>query len=128
MDRLTLAEEIEATADSDPVEAVLIATTSFSPLADAADPRRIPSDRLGVVLQWDEARPLLDYRYDNDYGSEDCHAVYAHTANWVVFIEVYDGATLVAKVPRHPQPGRPRMFGGTESRRFGRDGDTSQDS
>jgi hypothetical protein len=46
---------------------------------------------------------LLDYEYDDGYGSPNCHRVYIYTKTRVHFIHEYDGSTQVRSVPRHPK-------------------------
>ena len=64
------------------------------------------------VLNWLEARNKLDYEYDSGYGGADCHAVYAWTKNYVLFVSIYDGATEVEALPRDPTPCFPDYIGG----------------
>lgn len=63
----------------------------------------------GKVLSWAEARPILDYEYDNGFGGAECHAVYAWTETQVLLIHEYDGATDVGWLPRHPTPCEPQF-------------------
>lgn len=65
----------------------------------------------GKLVAWEDARPVLDYEYDNGYGGADCHAVYAWTETQVLFVHEYDGATAVQQVPRNPIACAPE-FGG----------------
>lgn len=74
--------------------------------------RSIPADKCGIVLTWEEARPLLSYGYDSGYGTPDCHAVYVYSKKHVSFVSCYDGSTTVCVIPRTPSKSFPRMFGG----------------
>ena len=55
------------------------------------------------VLSWHEARPLLDYDYDDGFGAPDCHAVYVWTEDKVLWVTQYDGATTNSSAPRNPR-------------------------
>jgi hypothetical protein len=89
----TLAEEIEAAAEGEPILSVVIGKY---------DDREIPTELLNRPLTWEKARPLLDYEYDHGYGGNDCHPIYAWTASWIIFIHECDGSTDVGAFPRNP--------------------------
>ena len=72
----------------------------------------VPRDMQERILSWDEASPLLDYAFDNSYGSAGCSAVYAWTATRVIAISTYDGSTGVYSIPRNPAAVLPQMVGG----------------
>lgn len=91
------AEDIEKEAGA-PIEAVVIGHNIYFD----DETRPIPTHQLDVVLTWAEARPLLDYEYEDGYGLPDCHAITAWTSERVVFVSQYDGATNVESVPRNP--------------------------
>lgn len=77
------------------------------------DRNLITAEHGGRPLTWDEARPLLDYPYDTGFGGNDCHAIWAWTSRWILFVSVYDGATMVERVPRNPvEGGIPELIGG----------------
>jgi len=57
---------------------------------------------LGRLLTWADAKPHLDYQFDDGFGGADCHPITAWTATRVFFVHEYDGATSIAWVPRHP--------------------------
>lgn len=67
---------------------------------------------INKVITWDEALPILNYEYDDGFGSPDCHAITAWTANKVIFVSEYDGATEVVWIPRNPIEYEPTMYGG----------------
>jgi hypothetical protein len=71
-----------------------------------------PDDKIGVVLSWDVALPLLDYKHNPGYGGVECHKITAWTATRVLFVSQYDGSTIVDSVPRHPVNHEPQMPGG----------------
>lgn len=73
--------------------------------------RCAPAPETRVVRPWAEARPLIDYRYDDDFGGEDCHPVTAWSENWVLWVQAYDGSTTVCKLPRNPASHQPSFFG-----------------
>jgi len=102
--------DIEEALGDEAVESIVIGGTYW--LNQEDDERFIPEDKRGVLLSWEEARPLLDYAYDDGYGGEDCHPIYLWTATRVLFIGCYDGSTWVTWVPRHPEAGEPGTVGG----------------
>lgn len=79
---------------------------------EPGEARYIAPEKRGVVLDWSEAEPLLDYEYDSGYGGADCHPVWIWTPTRVLFVSTYDGSTAVESVPRNPSPGGPYMPGG----------------
>lgn len=118
--RPSFAADIEASAEGEPIEAVVIGAFGWGGWSEDPDDLAygeesvpfIPWDRRGVVLPWEEARPLLDYQYDNGYGAPGCHAITAWTPSKVLFVTQYDGATGVDVMPRNPVDHRPEMPGG----------------
>ena len=111
----TLAQEIEAVA-AEPVEHVVIGAFGWDEMGSQSEDVRMDvhaaQARAGELLTWQEARPLLDYRWDAGYGAPDCHAVTAWSARWVLFVVQYDGSTGVHRVPRNPVVHTPEMPGG----------------
>jgi hypothetical protein len=89
--------------DFDNVEAVKI-------LAPMPDLFRGPDKRntetllsyIGQKITLDLALVLLNYEYDNGYGTQDCHNIYIWTKDKVYFIHEYDGATWLGYVDRNP--------------------------
>lgn len=116
----TFAEDIEGVVASEPIEAVVIGLVGGdSPWPDAESRdygedycRAVPRDKKGIILMWEQARPLLDYDYDRGYGGPECHAVAVYTPTRVVFVSQYDGATGVESLPRNPCNFWPPMPGG----------------
>jgi hypothetical protein len=57
----------------------------------------------GKLLTWEEAAPLLDYDFDDDFeGYRHCDAVHAWTPTKVIATSVYDGGVGMFWLPRHP--------------------------
>jgi len=115
----TFAEDIEqAAGGAERIEAVVIGPFGLGSIDDdddlygQRDDQKIPRDKLGRVLSWREARPLLDYDYDAGFGAPDCHAVYVWTADEVLWVTQYDGATAIDSAPRNPRDCIPYMPGG----------------
>lgn len=106
----TFAQDIEEVAQGEPI---LFAVIGASPRNyGTPDERYIGADaRKGEILTWDEARPLLDYEYDDGYGGADCHPVHVWTENKVIFVHEYDGSTYASYVPRNPSPLMPKDSG-----------------
>ena len=99
-----LARELDVIHEHSPIEAIVLLPIN-SGSADDFGAEKIPhyaETPFGRTLTWPEARPWLDYEYDNGYGTQHCHSLFAWTANAVWFVEVYDGSAYLARVPRHP--------------------------
>jgi hypothetical protein len=106
------ADDILEAAANEPIEGIVIGTFGCGNDYDRdAAPPQIAEGKRGVLLAWDEARRLLSYRYDSGYGVADCHAIYAWTANRVIYVLEYDGSTQVKSVPRNPIAVYPSMSG-----------------
>jgi hypothetical protein len=106
------ADDIMEAAANEPIEAIVIGDFGCGNDYDQdATPQQIAEDQRGVMLSWEEARRLLSYGYDSDYGIADCHAIYAWTANRVIYVLEYDGSTQVESVPRNPVATYPSMSG-----------------
>ncbi len=79
----------------------------------AGEGSKIPLDKQGVVLDPDEAKPLMqNWEADGGFGVPECHALYAWTNRRVVWITQYDGATGFNSAPRNPIKCKPKMPGG----------------
>jgi hypothetical protein len=105
-----LAEWIKEAAGGESIEAVVIGEMGWRDYNSKDVPGYDKQPR-GKVLTWDEARPWLDYEFYEGYGAPGCNAVYAWTANWVLFISQYDGSTECDAVPRNPIACLPQMPG-----------------
>lgn len=86
----------------EPIEAIRIDETDILDFSNKAADDKVPKDLLGKVISWDIAAPLLDYPYDSDFGSQECHDVMIWTATRVWFIHEYDGTTWFTYVYRNP--------------------------
>jgi hypothetical protein len=64
------------------------------------------------LIDWEEAKPLLNYEYDSGYGGLDCHRITAWTTTRVIFVGEYDGSSWITSVPRNPTPHRSQSIGG----------------
>lgn len=106
-----LVQWIEEMAGDDPVEAVVIGRLGWGDYGKDRVPQ-YDEQRRGVVLSWTEARPMLDYDFDDGYGAPGCNAITVWTAGKVMFVSQYDGATCLHSVPRHPVAHDPDMPGG----------------
>ena len=69
-------------------------------------------DRVESLSDWDAEKGRLDREFDSGYGSPECPAICAWTANRVIFVDQYDGSTGICWVPRHPTLHAPIMPGG----------------
>jgi len=104
MSEPTFAEDIEEEANGEPILACVITGQDafFRSYRDEPDDKRaIDPALIGKPLTWAEARPLLNYEYDDGYGWQDCHDVNVFTESRVLFIHEYDGSTSVISVPRN---------------------------
>ncbi len=66
---------------------------------------------IGQVLTWKQARPMLDYEFDDGLGGADCNSLLLWTFDRVWFVHEYDGATSLAWVPRQPCACMPEFSG-----------------
>ena len=71
-----------------------------------------PVPIFGKVVSWEIAKPLLDYEFNDGYGSPQCHAITVWTETKVIFVDQYDGATNIRWIPRNPIDHDPIMPGG----------------
>jgi hypothetical protein len=108
---MSFADDIERVAGSEPIEAIVIGRDEWGSAEDHL--KRSAVVRIGVVLTWGEARPMLEYDYNAGYGLPECDAIWAWTPSRVLFVSQYDGATVVEWVPRNPVDGMPDMPGGS---------------
>jgi hypothetical protein len=99
---MTFAADIEAAANGEPILVIVIADYYRS---------RIKHPMMGKVITWEEARPLLDYDYDDGFGGADCNPIYAWTPTRVLFVDEYDGATIIRALPRAPMDCEPEFNG-----------------
>jgi hypothetical protein len=91
---------IEAVGDDTPTIIVIHKTETWY-----KDPKYKSGDSFAdVSLTYEFGLDLLDYDYDAGYGAQDCHDILIWSNNWVYYIEEYDGATYVNKIPRTPPP------------------------
>ena len=102
-----LTEWIEELADGEAVEAVVIGKPSWG---NDAPPRL--EHLHNVVLAWEQARPLLDYEFNDGFGAPQCNAIAVWTRSWVIAVSTYDGSTSPFRLPRHPVDHVPEMPGG----------------
>ena len=107
----TFAQDIEAKFDGERIDAVVIGF--FSP-DYTADEKYLPgNNRAGEVLEWEEARPLLNYDYSTSYGYVECHPVYVYSRTRVAVVACYDGEAWLKSIPRYPLAGElPEYAGG----------------
>lgn len=103
--------EAEATRRGEPILVAVIGEMGWPDYGNDDRHERALARR-GELLTWDTARPLLAYEYSDGYGAPDCNAVYAWTANWVLYVSQYDGSTRIYSIPRNPIAHLPAMPGG----------------
>ena len=113
----TFAQDIEEAA-GEPIEYIVIGAFGWGSIDDGDNEvykqngRNVPKHLRGIVLEWEAARPYLDYEYDTGYGAPECHAITAWTANKVLYVVQYDGSTGIVAIPRNPIDHIPLMPGG----------------
>lgn len=95
-----MKEDILEIADGEEILGVVISKTrsGYAWSDDEAD-----SPIAEKLTPWNEAAPYLDYGYDDGYGGQDCHSIYAWTPSRVLFVSEYDGSTCVKSIPRDMQ-------------------------
>lgn len=104
----TFAQDIEEAARGEKIISIVIGEFGWGGYKSEGKPEWVK----GMVLSWEEARPTLNYRYDDGYGTPECQAIYAWTENWVIAVSNYDGSTHVYSIPRNPVGCMPEMAGG----------------
>lgn len=55
-----------------------------------------------VTYRFEDAKPFLDYEYEDGYGAIDCHDIIAWSDAYVYYIHEYDGSTQVMRLPKRP--------------------------
>lgn len=102
---------IAAAAEGEAIESVVIGEMGWGDYGNAGVPQ-YAEQRREELLTWDQAKPMLDYDFDDSYGAPGCNAIYVWTTNRVLFISQYDGSTNIEWVPRNPLACKPSMPGG----------------
>lgn len=100
----TFAQDIESVlSEGEEIESIVI-LDSLSCSWDKKDPRDTPEllVSIGKILLWKDMRHLLDYPYNDGFGSMDCHDIVAWTPTKVIYIHEYDGSTSINYIPRNP--------------------------
>lgn len=101
----TFKKDILLAVGEDKIEAVAIREIECY-FWNEKDPRFVPANEAAKenkLFTFAEALELLDYEYEDSYGSMDCHDITMWSADWVYYIHEYDGATYVNRVPRNPK-------------------------
>ncbi len=96
----TFAAEIEECAN-EPILSVVISARKDGDDWHHWDEGEPPT-YANKMIDWQTARPILDYHYDDGYGGQGCHSIYAWTEHWIVVVREYDGSTTLARIPRNP--------------------------
>lgn len=111
----TTAEKdvIEYLKPGETVEAVVFGPYGWNGYGQEQVIAPIPESKQGIVLTWDEARPMMQtWTFYGGYGSPDCYAVTIWTNERVIWVTQYDGSTQLDSAPRTPVPHIPYMPGG----------------
>ena len=106
-----LVKWIEELAEGEPILGVIIGEMGWGDYG-SEDVAQYAQQPKGKLLTWEEAKPLLDYEFNDGYGAPGCNAIYAWTKDFVIAISQYDGSTSPFRVPRNPQDCTPEMPGG----------------
>lgn len=95
--------DIIDTVGEDTIEAVVILSNIYEGWGGLPDPRNISTTLLlDKIISYELALYVLDYKYDSGFGGMDCHDIYLYSADWVYYIQEYDGATSIDRLPRNP--------------------------
>lgn len=89
---------LEAVGD-EPIEAILIHGPIYS--YGDKDQRDIGVIH-GKPLSAEQALAMLDYKFDDGFGGQDCHDITVWTATRVFYVHEYDGSTSLQYVLRNP--------------------------
>ena len=94
---MTFAKDILEEAGDEPIEAIAVSKMRGYSWDEETD------HSLGCSpVAWADAFPVLNYEYDEGFGGQDCHDIWAWTPTRVLFVHEYDGATRIASAPRFP--------------------------
>ncbi|RLG52824.1 MAG: hypothetical protein DRO00_05035 [Thermoproteota archaeon] len=105
---VNLKDEILKLTDSEIIEAVVIGHNYW--LEEYED--KIPWEKKGVILSWEEAKKLLDFEYESDYGKPEGYPVFVWTKTKLIITVIYDGKIWLEALPRNPVPCKPHFVGG----------------
>lgn len=108
-----LIEWIMEAAKGEPIEAVVIGEGPYN--AEEICGQRLVNEQkpfLNKVLDWETAKPLLDYGFYDGYGGHECNPIAVWSASWIIFVDTYDGSTGICAIPRNPRDHEPIMPGG----------------
>src|ERR1700720_5053480 len=106
-----LVQWIEEAAGDEPIEAVVIGEMGWGDYGSDDVPRYAEQPR-GKILTWPDAKPFLDYEFQEGFGAPGCNAICAWTASKVIGVAMYDGSTWPYSMPRDPVDHMPTMQGG----------------
>lgn len=106
-----LIDWITECVDGESIEGVVIGKMGWGDYGSKDVPQYETQQR-GVVLSWEEAKPMLDYEFNNGFGFPACNPIYVWTTTRVMFVLQYDGSTSMSWIPRNPTAVMPGMPGG----------------
>ena len=93
--------ECAASAGGGPIIKILIGSyEGFD--HDQGYPNPVPADKVGKLLNWEEAAPWLDYDYEGGFGKGGCHPIVAWTRLLIIYTTEYDGRHRLVCKPRKP--------------------------
>lgn len=101
-----LAKEIEKVVGGEEIIAVVIGGNSEM-FRDF--PKNLEKK---IMSSWNNVRRHFDFDYDPGYGGSGLPAFVVWTSNYVIFPEMYDGASWVSCIERNPMECDPVVFGG----------------
>lgn len=78
--------------------------------SDLCSPDRRPEHQRGCLLSREDGLKLLNIDYNAGYGGAECFPFYAWTANYILLVQEYDGATDVTAIPRNPVDCEPQFL------------------
>jgi hypothetical protein len=104
----TFREDIKSAAGGEKIIGIVIGDMGWGNYNSEGKPAWVK----GELLKWKDTKEMLDYEYDDGYGSPDCQAITAWTKTKVIFVVQYDGSTSVWAIPRNPIAHMPEMPGG----------------
>ena len=94
---------LEAVGD-EIIECVVILDTIYCGWGDDS-PRNseLLVSKLRKAIPWELASSLLDYEYDDGFGTMDCHDVVIYTNHSIYYVHEYDGSTELYSIYRNPE-------------------------
>ncbi len=89
-------------AMGEPIEFIRIHNNNEYPYCESS--KILPKEYVGMPLHWtEEVEAMLDFEYDDGFGSQDCPNITVWSQHKVGYVHEYDGSTSIETVDRNPE-------------------------